>query len=501
MTQETTNLGLLFAHNLERETPAAVDLRMPERPRSVTFRELDARCNAVARGLAARGLGPGDRLAILALNRIEYVETLFGALRAGCVAVPINVKLPREAVHLILADSGARLAFAEAPWRDLVGTDVPVVDFDADYEALLDPGPFEAVAVVPRQVSMQPYTAGTTGRPKGVLLTHRGQAWAARALTRHRRIDADERILISAPFFHKNALVAIKTSLYPGARLVILPRFEARASLAAVERYRITMLTGVPTMLHLMLDEAERSGPWDLSTVRTVSMGSSPASDALLARIGRAFPQARIQLNYGVTEGGPIMLGWFHPQGRPRPRNSVGYPMPDCEYRFEGGPHPREGELVVRNPGVALGYHNLPALTAERFRDGWFRTGDILRQDEEGWFYFVGRVDDMFVTGGENVYPGEVEAVLERHPDIVQTAVLPFPHEVKGMVPYAFVVARAGSHLGEEAVKAHVLAHAPAYMHPRRVFFVPRIPLTGTNKVDREALQRVAASDAGVAEE
>lgn len=501
MTEAPTNLGLLFAHNLERETPAAIDLRRPERARTVTFRELDARCNAVARGLSARGLGPGDRLAVLALNRIEYVEALFGALRAGCVAVPINVKLPRETVRLILADSGARLAFVEGPSRDLVGGDVPVVDLDVDYEAFLDPGPFEAVTVAPEQVSMQPYTAGTTGRPKGVLLTHRGQGWAARALTRHRRIDADERILISAPFFHKNALVAIKTSLYPGACLVILPRFDARASLEAIERYRVTMLTGVPTMLHLMLDEAERSGPWDLSAVRTVSMGSSPASDVLLARIARAFPGARIQLNYGITEGGPIMLGWFHPEDKPRPLNSVGYPMPDCEYRFEGGPHDREGELVVRNPGVALGYHNLPEMTAERFRDGWFRTGDILRQDEEGWFYFVGRVDDMFVTGGENVYPGEVEAVLERHPDVVQATVLPFPHEVKGMVPYAFVVARPGSPPDEEAIKAHVLAHAPAYMHPRRVFFVPGIPLTGTNKVDREALRRVAASDAGIAEE
>ncbi|NIR32620.1 MAG: acyl--CoA ligase [Gammaproteobacteria bacterium] len=501
MTEETSNLGLLFAHNLDRETPAAVDLRVPDHPWVVTFRELDERCNAVARALVARGLGPGDRLALLALNRIEYVEVLLGALRAGCVPIPINIKLPRETVHLILADAGARLAFAEPPWRDLVGADAPVVDLDADYEAWLDPGPFEALPVAPDQVSMQPYTAGTTGRPKGVLLTHRGQGWAMRVLTEHRRIGSREHILISAPFFHKNALVAIKTSLYPGACLVILPRFDARASLEAIERYGITMLTGVPTMLHLMLDEADRSAPRDLSTVRTVSMGSSPASDTLLARIARAFPGARIQLNYGITEGGPIMLGWFHPEDKPRPLDSVGYPMPGCEYRFEGGPHAREGELVVRNPGVALGYHNLPAITAERFGDGWFRTGDILRQDEEGWFYFVGRVDDMFVTGGENVYPGELEAVLERHPDIVQATVLPFPHEVKGMVPYAFVVVRPGCRPDEQAVKAYALAHAPAYMHPRRVFFVPRIPLTGTNKVDREALRRVAASDAGNAEE
>jgi long-chain acyl-CoA synthetase len=194
-------------------------------------------------------------------------------------------------------------------------------------------------------------------------------------------------------------------------------------------------------------------------------------------------------LNYGITEGGPIMLGWYHPDGHIRPVDSVGYPISGCEFRFEGGVDESQGELVVRNPGVAIGYYNLPELSKERFSDGWFRTGDIMRQDAEGWFYFIGRVDDMFVSGGENIYPGEVETLLESHPEVVQAVILPFPHTTKGEVPYAFVVKEAGSDLSEKDLKTFTIDNGPAYAHPRKVIFLPDLPLTGTNKIDRSALR------------
>jgi acyl-CoA synthetase (AMP-forming)/AMP-acid ligase II len=221
-------------------------------------------------------------------------------------------------------------------------------------------------------------------------------------------------------------------------------------------------------------------------------MGSAPASDVLLEDISEAFPNAAVQLNYGTTEGGPIMLGWFHPDGKPRPVGSVGYPIPGCEYRFEGGPNDHQGELVLRNPGVALGFHNLPKETAESFTDGWNRSGDIMRQDEDGWFYFLGRVDDMFVCGGENIFPGEVESLLARHRGIAQAVVLPFGDETRGEVPFAFVVPEEGAALSEDDIKAYALENGPAYAYPRRVFILAMIPLTGTNKVDRDALRRLA---------
>jgi len=176
-----------------------------------------------------------------------------------------------------------------------------------------------------------------------------------------------------------------------------------------------------------------------------------------------------------------------HPEGKPRPATSIGYPLEGCEIRLDPGPD--EGVLLTRNPGVMAAYHNLPEETARRLEDGWFDTGDVCRRDADGFYYFVGRTDDMFVCGGENVYPGDVESTLERHPDVLQAAVLPVDHALKGQVPVAFVVARPSAGLTEQAVKEWALAHGPAYQHPRRVFLVAELPLAGTNKIDRAALK------------
>jgi len=487
------NLGKLFKGNIGGNRFAAIDLLDPNNPKTLSYKELDQRCNSVARALANGGLGVGDRVAILAQNRIEFIEVIFGALRAGCVPVPINYKLAKEAVEYILEDADVKYVFADTGSSHLCGADFPLVNFDRDYEAFLDAGDFSAIEVTEDQVSMQLYTSGTTGRPKGVLLTHAGQGWASDALVKARHLTDDDRILISAPFFHKNALVAIKTAMLPGASLVIMPKFEARPAIKAVNDYKVTMVTGVPTMMYMMLAERDLIESSDFSAVRTVSMGSAPASDVLLGEISKVFTKAAIQLNYGTTEGGPIMLGWFHPEGKPRPVGAVGYPIPGCEFRFEGGPTEYEGELVVRNPGVAIGYYNLPVESAKSFKDGWNYSGDIMRQDVDGWFYFLGRVDDMFNCGGENIFPGEVEALLEKHDDITQAVVLPFSHESKGQAPYAFIVVESASELDEDQVKSYSLDNGPAYAHPRKVFILPNIPLTGTNKIDRDALRCLAA--------
>ncbi|HAA93951.1 MAG TPA: hypothetical protein DCE33_16005 [Rhodospirillaceae bacterium] len=248
-------------------------------------------------------------------------------------------------------------------------------------------------------------------------------------------------------------------------------------------------------MLYMLMAETDLVESLDLSSVTTVSMGSAPASDRLIERIHETFPNSQVQFNYGITEGGPLMVGWFHPEGKTRPLGSVGYPMPRCEYRFEGGPDKMQGELIVRNPGIAIGYHNLPEATSEKFQDGWFRTGDILREDEDGWLYFVGRVDDMFVCSGENIFPSEVVLRLERHPAIAQAVVLPFDDERRGQVPFAFIKRVSGEPVDEDEVKQYALAEGPAYAHPRRVFFVEDFPLSGTNKIDTVALRRLAESD------
>jgi acyl-CoA synthetase (AMP-forming)/AMP-acid ligase II len=243
----------------------------------------------------------------------------------------------------------------------------------------------------------------------------------------------------------------------------------------------------------------------DLASVRYVRMGSAPVSDALLAQIHRLLPNAKVINAYGTTEGGPVVFG-PHPDGLPTPSRAVGakHPLVDLRLvdehgvqveasnrgeRGDGG----EGELEMRSPGLMNGYHNRPELVRPITPDGFYRTGDVFYRDADGFYTFVGRRDDMFVSGGENIFPGEVESLLERHPSIEQACVVPVADEIKGTKPVAFVVLKPGAPLSVDDVKTFALAHAPAYQHPRHVWFVDAIPLASTNKVDRAALKQWAA--------
>ena len=490
------NLGLLFAAHAHEPRTAIVDLKDPARPRNVSFLELDRMCNAVARGLMRAGLKTGDRIGILSLNRVEFVATLLGAMRAGIVPVPINIKLAADTVAFILRDAGAQMAFAEPALRQLCPAGLRVVEFGGSgedaYEHFLDPGGFTAFEPAPDSVAVQPYTSGSTGRPKGVLLSHFGQNWSRLVLVWSRRTTARDVILVAAPLYHKNALNAIKQGLTAGALLPLLPQFNVERYIDAIGRYHCTVISGVPTMMAMLLAHRERLAAIDVKSVRTVMMGSAPASRQLLDEVQRHFPNAEPLVVYGITEGGPVPLG-PHPAGKPRPMGSIGAPYAGTDAKLVAGRSPDEGELVVKNPGVLLGYHNLPEETARHINDGWYSTGDICRRDADGFYYFVGRTDDMFVCGGENIFPIEVETLLERHPAVQQTVVLPFAHETKGQAPYAFVVLRAGHVATEDEIKAFALANGPAYQHPRRVFFLARMPLAGTNKIDQPLLRKWVA--------
>jgi len=486
------NLGSLFAEHAHATRPAIIDLYDPAAPREISYRELDAACNAAARGLARAGLKPGDRIGILSLNRSEFVIALLGAMRAGVIPVPINVKLAADAIIYILQDAGAALVFTESALRRLCPPDIKAVEFGAEFDRFLDPGPFTAFEPAPDSIAIQPYTSGSTGRPKGVLLTHFGQNWSRRILAHTRGTTERDVILVAAPLYHKNALNAIKQGLTAGATLPLLPQFSVERYIEAVGRYRCTIISGVPTMMSMVLARNNLLRSIDASCVRTVMMGSAPSSPQLLRELKTRFPNAEALVVYGVTEGGPVPLG-PHPDAKPRPAGSIGAPYAGTEAKLVGDASPDEGELAVKNPGILLAYHNLPEDTAQRIRDGWYYTGDICRRDAEGFYYFVGRTDDMFVCGGENIFPIEVESLLERHPAVHQAYVMPFDHELKGQVPYAFVVLRKGAAASEDELRQYALANGPAYQHPRRVFFLDQLPLAGTNKIDRQKLRNWVA--------
>jgi acyl-CoA synthetase (AMP-forming)/AMP-acid ligase II len=222
-------------------------------------------------------------------------------------------------------------------------------------------------------------------------------------------------------------------------------------------------------------------------------MGSAPVSESLMRSLKHALPHAAVTNAYGTTEGGPIVFG-PHPQGIPQPELSVGYPHPRVQTRLidHDGNDPDQGELEMKSPALMNGYYNRPDLPSPITSDGYYRTGDVFRRDANGFHFFVGRTDDMFVSGGENIYPGDVERMLERHPYVAQACVVPIDDEIKGQKPVAFVITKDGAHLTEDEVKQYALKHAPAYQHPRFVWFIDKLPLSSTNKVDRAVLKRDA---------
>jgi acyl-CoA synthetase (AMP-forming)/AMP-acid ligase II len=305
-------------------------------------------------------------------------------------------------------------------------------------------------------------------------------------------VPLGQRALVAAPLYHMNGLAMCQTTLHQGDTIVLLPQFTTKGYIETAARHRVAFLTSVPTMIAMVLRERAFMASHDLSAVEAVRMGSAPIAQGLVDQVREVFPTAQISNGYGTTEAGPVVFG-PHPKGIPQPELSTGYPHPDVQLRLvrDGREVEDEGELQMKCGALMTHYHKLPEVTARAMTpDGYYRTSDVFRRDENGFFYFVGRVDDMFVCGGENIYPGEVEKMLERHPAVHQVAVIPVPDELKGHKPVAFVVRTPGAEVDEQAIKAYALANAPAYQHPRRVFFVDEMPLAGTNKIDKRVLAR-----------
>ena len=496
----TGNLGDLGDRTVDPGKPAIIDLRDEASPRTYTYAEIDRSAIAVARALSRRGYQRGERIAILSANRAEYLIAYYGIMRAGLIAVPVNFRLPPDAIAYVCRDSGARLVFCDAERSALCPPELPRIDFDASgadsFDGFLDPGEFDIVRPAPGEIGMFLYTSGSTGRPKGVPLSHSGQIWVIQVRGRHLKDVHRHRFLVAAPLYHMNALAMAKYSAARGATIVLLPQFRAAPYIRAIEQFKATWLTSVPTMIALVAQERELLGKTDLSSVEVVAMGSAPASGALFQQIRTIFPKARISYGYGTTEAG-AQFGGPHPKGLPIPDGSVGYPLHDVAWRLVDGEDTdaKQGVLEMWSPALMPGYHNLPEKTAEVIApDGYYRTGDIFRQDDDGFVWFVGRADDMFVCSGENIWPGEVEKMLESHPAIAQAAVVPLADEIRGQKPVAFVVPVPGHSLAEQEVKDYALAHAPAYQHPRHVAFEDVLPLASTNKIDRKVLAARAAS-------
>lgn len=480
----------------------------------VTYAELGERAARVANLLREREIGKGDRVLLLFPNDYRFVESFLGVLQTGASVVLGNIKLGADTLAYVAEHSEAVAVIAHSDLHNRVDTlraasprlDLALVAGGDAPDAL----PYDnlvadtaadgatSASVDPNDEALLMYTSGSSGVPKGCRLSHANTWWQARSSARTMMLDERDKALIMGPLYHANALWAgMLPMLYVGGALTILARFDADAVLSAIDQRRPTYTSGTPSMFSLLLARHERAPGRDLSSIKLLVCGSAPVPEELMLALGRHF-EADLVESYGLTEGGANVVT---PRWGIKKVGSTGLPVPDVELRVvdpddvDRDCAPGEvGELWSRSAANALGYLKQPEATRERFlAEGWLRTGDLVRRDEQGYVYICGRVDDMINCGGENIYPKEVESVLLAHPEIEDVCVVAARHAVKGEAPVAWVVPRTPGALEEEEVKRFFFERGPAYAHPRRIFFADELPVSGTNKLDRRRLEEEAA--------
>ncbi|MGQ4389716.1 o-succinylbenzoate--CoA ligase [Streptomyces sp. SAS_270] len=460
---------------------------------AVSYAELYGRTTRLAHALKARGIRRGDRIAYLGPNHPSYLETLFAAGTLGAVFVPLNTRLAGPEIAYQLADSGAKALVYAPAFAGLVAglpgsSDVRTyVEVGAEYEELTASAADEPIdqPVTADDTCIIMYTSGTTGRPKGAMLTHGNLTWNAINVLVDTDLIADERALVSAPLFHTAGLNMLTLPvLLKGGTCVLVEAFDPAATLDLIERHRITFMFGVPTMFDLVARHP-RWADTDLSSLRILTCGGSPVPTPLIAAYqerGLTFLQG-----YGMTEAAPgtLFLDAEHAIGK---AGSAGVPhfftdvrvlRPDLTPADVG----ETGEVVVRGPNVMPGYWGLPDETSAVFADGWFRSGDAARIDEDGYVFIVDRIKDMIISGGENIYPAEIEDLLLAHPDIVECAVIGVRDDKWGEVPRAVVVAREGVALDPDEVLASLAGRLAKYKIPKSVVVADELPRTASGKL------------------
>jgi len=477
---------------LLHQNPKPTDVALIDRSKNpaleVSVAEITNQVHVFAQAMIDFGLTPGSRIGLLAGNLGEYYTVMFGAPAAGMVFVPLNTRLPESTLQYIIQDADLKLLITDTEHAEF-RADVPKVVIGSEqWGQIMSSAPAPSIMnVKPDDVAVQIYTSGSTGKPKGVLLSHENITFT---VLEYGAALPGEVMLVSAPLYHKNASMASKLAFASGGKVVLLPQFSAGEYLDAITKHRVTMCSGVPTMYALVTAELQKTpNQHDLSSVQRVLIGSAPLTEALFDDVQALFPEALVTNGYGTTEA--VLEFGPHPENLPRPKISLGYEHSSVQLKLvdpDTGAESNRGELWVKSKGVMLGYHGLPEANAERLTDGWYHTGDLMHRDEDGWYFFVGRVDDMFVCAGENIYPDAVEQMLEHHPSVHQAVVVPVRDELKGQLPAVFIRSEAGVQINADDIKEYALKNGPAYAHPRHVWFVDEIPLASTAKIDRTQL-------------
>jgi long-chain acyl-CoA synthetase len=466
----------------------------------LTYEELDERSARVAGLLAARGVAPGDRVGLMLPNVPQFPVLYYGVLRAGAVVVPMNPLLKAREVEYYLSDSGAKLIFAwhatadeAAKGAEAVGADVVPIAPAAFDRLLGDHPPQTAVAGrADDATAVILYTSGTTGKPKGAELTHANLVRnAAVTATTLLRLEPDDVVMGCLPLFHSfGQTCGLNAAVSSGACLTLLPRFDPSKALEVIQRDRVTLFEGVPTMYVALLNHPQR-GDYDVGSLRLCVSGGA----ALPVEVLRGFEDAFgciILEGYGLSETSPV-ASFNHPD-RDRKPGSIGTPIQDVEMRLVGPlgedvPTGEVGEIAIRGHNLMKGYWQREDATREAVPDGWLRTGDLARQDEDGYYFIVDRKKDLIIRGGYNVYPREIEEVLYEHPAVAEAAVVGIPHPTHGEEVGAAVVLKPGAEATPAELRAFCSERVAAYKYPRHVWLEAVLPKTATGKVLRREVQ------------
>jgi long-chain acyl-CoA synthetase len=464
----------------------------------LSYAMLDAAAARVAGLLRAKGVEPGDRVGIMLPNVPYFPVAYYGALRAGATVVPMNVLLKEREVAFYLGDSGAKVLFAWHQFADAahagseqVGTECVLVE-PGEFEPLL--GRCEPVDEVAERTAEDTavilYTSGTTGTPKGAELTHGNLLRNVEVSLGLFALDERAVTLGALPLFHSfGQTCGLNATIAAGGCLTLIPRFDGGRALEIIERDRVTVFEGVPTMYAAMLNDP---GERDTSTLEICVSGGA----AMPVEIMRGFEQrfgATVLEGYGLSETSPVAS--FNRRDRERKPGSIGLPIDGVEMRLvddDGADAPagEVGEIAIRGHNVMKGYWNRPDATADAIdADGWFKSGDMARVDDDGYFFIVDRKKEMVIRGGYNVYPREIEEVIYEHPDVREAAVIGIPHDELGEEVAAAIALKPGATATPEELRDFVKQRVAAYKYPRRVWLVDELPKGPTGKILKRAIE------------
>lgn len=488
--------------------------------KDTSYAEFDQSVAMFASSLQDLGVNKGDHVALLLGNTPHFLISLYATMRLGATAIPVNPIYSPDEISYILNDSDAKVVVALEqliPLVEAASVQLPAIEQYIVCETTGDTSEkvsqlseraqaktrlftrvlaggkpdMEPVDVDENETAIILYTSGTTGRPKGAMLTHKNLYSNASDVGEYLGFSSEDRVVATLPVFHVFALtVVVNAPLVKGATIVLLPRFSPGDVFHAVKEQKATIFAGVPTMYNFMVQypEAERE---DFSTIRLAISGGSSLPVALLENFEEKF-QVKVSEGYGLSEASPVTC--FNPLDRERVPGSIGTSILNVKNKVVdelGGEVPvgQVGELIVQGDNVMKGYYKMPEETSATLRDGWLYTGDLARKDENGYFYIVDRKKDLIIVGGYNVYPREVEEVLFAHRDLVEAAVLGVPDPDFGEEVLAYVVAKEGSAVTEEQLIEFCSKRLAKYKIPKHIEFLDELPKNTTGKILRRSLK------------